>query len=39
MKSLLAFILGFLAGLSREVWWPYATRAVEWVVEQLGKSQ
>jgi hypothetical protein len=31
MKFLFGFLLGLFAGISRELWWPWALRLVDWI--------
>jgi len=37
MKFVLGFLLGLLAGIAREWWWPWALKAADWLARELGK--
>jgi hypothetical protein len=37
MRFLLGFLLGLLAGVSRQVWWPWALKAIDWLSRELAK--
>jgi O-antigen/teichoic acid export membrane protein len=37
MKFLVGFALGFLAALMVHLWWPWAVKAVEWIVKAIQK--
>lgn len=37
MKYLFCLIVGFVLGVSRELWWPLAVRFVAWLVKELAK--
>ncbi len=37
MKFLAGFLLGLVAGIAREWWWPVALRFVGWLTKELGR--
>lgn len=37
MKFWLGFLIGFVVGLTSRAWWPWAERAVGWLVNQARK--
>jgi len=37
MRYVVCLVVGFVLGVSREFWWPWAVRFVSWLIRELAK--